>query len=297
MEEEDLEEIIRIDETTFKRQEPRSIKNLSALRMSDPEGCFVLKDENKIVGYNYSKTMGKEGYLGPLGIIQGYQNKGLGKALITKSIDYLIKNCNVIGLEVLPENGNVIGLYQRVGFTSGFPSYLFQSSEEFKVKKLNSSELYFTNASELARSEYDTILNGIDKWTNSSYNRLSFRNDLHATSELNGDVLVVFLEDKPAGFLAYSENLIPTLWGAVDSNINDYKLQKKIMELLLFQFNDLNGFENVIIQVNSRYNTLVDILFDMGFKLRRSINRMYYNGFEGDGFKKSNQLLMRPWRG
>ena len=42
MEEEDLEEIIRIDETTFKRPEPRSIKNLSALRMSDPEGCFVL---------------------------------------------------------------------------------------------------------------------------------------------------------------------------------------------------------------------------------------------------------------
>ena len=297
MEEEDLEEIIRIDETTFKRLEPRSIKNLSALRMSDPEGCFVLKDENKIVGYNYSKTIGKEGYLGPLGIIQGYQNKGLGKALITKSIDYLIKNCNVIGLEVLPENGNVIGLYQRVGFTSGFPSYLFQISEEFKVKKLNSSELYFTNASELARSEYDTILNGIDKWANSSYNGLSFRNDLHATSELNGDILVVFHEDKPAGFLAYSENLIPTLWGAVDSSINDYTLQKKIMELLLFQFNDLNGFENVIIQVNSRYNALVDILFEMGFKLRRSINRMYYNGFEGDGFKRSNQLLMRPWRG
>ena len=42
MEEEDLEEIIRIDETTFKRPESRLIKNLSALRMSDPEGCFVL---------------------------------------------------------------------------------------------------------------------------------------------------------------------------------------------------------------------------------------------------------------
>jgi hypothetical protein len=32
MKEEDLEEIIRIDETTFKRLEPRSIENLSALR-------------------------------------------------------------------------------------------------------------------------------------------------------------------------------------------------------------------------------------------------------------------------
>ena len=47
--------------------------------MSDPEGCFVLKDESKIVGFNYSKTMGNEGYLGPLGILPSYQNKGLGK--------------------------------------------------------------------------------------------------------------------------------------------------------------------------------------------------------------------------
>ncbi len=297
MEEEDLEEIIRIDESTFKRPEPRSIKNLSALRMSDPEGCFVLRDESKIVGYNYSKTMGNEGYLGPLGIMQSYQNRGLGKALISKSTDYLIKNCNVMGLEVLPENGNVIGLYQRMGFTPGFPSYLFQISEEFKIKKIDLSDLYVTNASKISSSKYDTILDGIEKWINSSYNGLSFRNDLDATFELDGDILVAFNGDNPAGFLAYSQNLIPTVWGAVDSSIKDYKLQKEIIESLILQFDELNGFEDVIIQINSRYNVLVDILFEMGFKLKRSINRMYYNGFEGRGFKRSNQLLMRPWRG
>jgi ribosomal protein S18 acetylase RimI-like enzyme len=140
MEEEHLDEIIRIDEATFKRAEPRSIENLSALRFSDPDGCFVIIDANRIVGYNYSKTMGNEGYLGPLGIIPGYQNKGLGKALVLKSIEYLVKNCSVIGLEVLPENGNVIGLYQRRGFISGFPSFLFQIPDEFKPKKLYSDD-------------------------------------------------------------------------------------------------------------------------------------------------------------
>lgn len=104
MEEEHLDKIIRIDEATFKRAEPLSIENLSALRFSDPDGCFVIIDANRIVGYNYSKTMGNEGYLGPLGIIPVYQNKGLGKALVLKSIEYLVKNCSVIGLEVLPEN-------------------------------------------------------------------------------------------------------------------------------------------------------------------------------------------------
>ena len=133
--------------------------------------------------------------------------------------------------------------------------------------------------------------------TNSSYNGLSFRNDLIATFELGGDILVAFNGEQPAGFLAYAQNLIPTLWGAVDSNIKGYKIQKEIMESLILHFNELNGFKDVIIQINSKYNVLVDILFEMGFKLKRSINRMYYNGFEGDGFKKSNQLLMRPWRG
>ncbi len=297
MEEEDLVEIIRLDVTTFERLEPRSLKNLSALRKSDPEGCFVLRDENKIVGYIYSKTMGNEGYLGPLGIMKNYQNRGLGKALISKSIDYLVKNCKVIGLEVLPENGNVIGLYQRMGFTPGFPSYLFQKSEELKIKKINSRELYLINASKITSSDYHTILDGIEKWINSSYNGLSFRNDLDTTFELGGDILVALSGDKPVGFLAYSQNLIPTLWGAVDSSIKDYKLQKEIMDSLILHFNELNGFEDVIIQINSKYNVLVDILFETGFKLKRSINRMYYSGFEGHGFNQSNQLLIRPWRG
>ena len=297
MEEQDLKEIIRIDEITFKRPEPRSIENLNALRMSDPEGCFVLRDESKIIGFNYSKTMGNEGYLGPLGIIPSYQKMGLGKVLISKSIDYLVKNCNVIGLEVFPENGNVIGLYQRMGFTPGFPSYLFQKSDNVKIKKINSNDMFITNVSEVSLLEYAAILDDIDKWTNSSYNGLNFRNDLDATFELDGDILVVFNRDKPAGFLAYSQTLIPTVWGAVDGNIKNYDLQKEIMESLILEFGEINGFEDVIIQVNSRYNVLVDILFRMGFRLRRSVNRMYYKGFEGDGFKQSNQLLMRPWRG
>ena len=111
-------------------------------------------------------------------------------------------------------------------------------------------------------------MDDIDKWTNSSYNGLNFRNDLDATFELDGDILVVFNRDKPAGFLAYSQTLIPTVWGAVDSNINDYNLQKEIMESLILEFGELNGFEDVIIQVNSRYNVLVDILFkwDLDFE-------------------------------
>ena len=55
MENEYLDEIIWIDELIFKRPEPRSIANLKALRMSDPDGCFVLMDGHRIVGFNTLK--------------------------------------------------------------------------------------------------------------------------------------------------------------------------------------------------------------------------------------------------
>jgi hypothetical protein len=42
---------------------------------------------------------------------------------------------------------------------------------------------------------------------------------------------------------------------------------------------------------------MVDIIIEMGFKFRRSVNRMYLTGFEGDHLKKSDELIMRPWRG
>ena len=297
MEEGDLDEIIRIDEATFKRTEPRSIENLSALRISDPDGCFVIKDVNRIVGYNYSKTIGNEGYLGPLGIIPEYQNKGLGKALILKSIKHLVKTCNVIGLEVLPENGNVIGLYQRMGFISGFPSYLFQIPDGFKLKKSNLNDFVIKNACVMTSKEYNNVLDVIENWTRSSYNGVSFRKDLAATCKLDGKVLVAFTGEDPTGFLAYSKTLLPTLWGAVDSSIKNIKAQKEVMEQLLINFNDLNGFEDVVLQMNSRHNQLVDLTIEMGFKLYRSVNRMYLKGFEGDHLKKSDKLIMRPWRG
>jgi len=296
MENEYLDEIIWIDELIFKRPEPRSIANLKALRMSDPDGCFVLMDGHRIVGFNYSKTMGTEGYLGPLGILDKYQNQGFGKALIFKTIEYLRKNCKVIGLEALPEKGNLIGFYQKIGFISGFPSYLFQISEGFKLKKAYFDDFQITNACEMTSSKYLKVLDEVEKWTR-NYNQVSYKKDLIATRELEGDLFIAFNGDEPVGFLGYSKTLLPTLWGTVNSNLPDYNKQKNIMKGLITYFNEVNGFKDVILQMNSRHRVMVDIIIEMGFKFRRSVNRMYLTDFEGDHLKKSDELIMRSWRG
>ena len=113
---------------TFQRDKPESLENLSALKKSNPGGCMVMMDGDEIIGYTYSKTMGNEGYLGPLGIIPKYRNMGFGKVLIQKNLDYLRKKCKIIRLEAFPENGDVIGFYQKID-TAGFPSYIFHVQE------------------------------------------------------------------------------------------------------------------------------------------------------------------------
>ena len=69
------------------------------------------------------------------------------------------------------------------------------------------------------------------------------------------------------------------------------------MKGLITYFNEVNGFKDVILQMNSRHRVMVDIIIEMGFKFRRSVNRMYLTDFEGDHLKKSDELIMRSWRG
>jgi GNAT superfamily N-acetyltransferase len=289
MEDEHLKEMVKVDEVAFEREQPRSIENFVALKLSDPEGCFVILDDD-VVGYSYSKTLGSEGYLGPVALLPEYQNKGHGKALISKNLRYLKTSCRVIGLEVLPEYGENIGLYHKLGFISGFPSLLFkfpdsmaQYSEYFEFKFLSD----FTNA------EQNEIIDEIDGWTRAYFENISYRKDIEATVDLNGAVLISFDQGEPVGFLAYLKNLVPNLWGAVKIHSN----QKDVMREMLMSFNGFSGEGLVKIEVNSRYSDLVDLLTQMNFRVYRSVNRMFLKGYEGNHFKRSEKMIMRAWRG
>lgn len=79
--------------------------------------------------------------------------------------------------------------------------------------------------------------------------------------------------------------------------MDNIKTQKDMMKDLLFHSNEINGFDNVVLQLNSRNNALVDLIIKMGFKLYRSVNRMYLEGYEGDHLKSSDKLIMMHWRG
>ena len=93
------------------------------------------------------------------------------------------------------------------------------------------------------------------KWTQSSYNGLSFKKQLDNTQKFKGEVLIAFNYGDPVGFLGYSKTLLPTLWGAI-SDVDNIKTQKEMINDLLFHFNEINGFDDVVLQMNSRHIAL-----------------------------------------
>ncbi|MHA1434948.1 MAG: GNAT family N-acetyltransferase [Candidatus Heimdallarchaeota archaeon] len=88
----------------------------------DPDGSFVAIDKRKVVGAIFSHVYGKLGWIGTFGISTEYQEKGLGKQLMLRAIDYLDKEKNVtkLGLETMPDSAVNIGLYSKLGFKPAF---------------------------------------------------------------------------------------------------------------------------------------------------------------------------------
>lgn len=290
MDDADLDSISRIDFRAFGHEKSRSIENLKALKLSDPEGCFVLEDKNVIIGYSFSKTMGSEGYLGPIGITPEYQNSGYGKTLILKNIEYLKSKCNIIGLEVLPELGENIGLYHKMGFISGFPSLRFEFPS--KIKKINLNYDYL-DLSKVSRSIQIKIIDKIDLLTKKYFNGVSYKKDIIDTLKFKGVVLVAFENEEPLGFIAYSKTLLPHLWGCIKPH-ND---QKYVLKEIIAEFSKINNDNNIIIEVNARYDVLIKQLTKMDFKVSRSVNRMFLKDYEGDYLKKSKKFSFRCWIG
>src|SRR3989337_728069 len=67
------------------------------------------------VGYIFSRTWGGVGWFGSFGVRPEFQGRGIGKALLLPSLDYLGRAPRIIGLETGLESPYNLGLYLRQG--------------------------------------------------------------------------------------------------------------------------------------------------------------------------------------
>ena len=301
MNESHLEKIIEIDYLVFERDGPRNLSNLKGLRKGDPEGCFVLLEDEVLVGYSFAKTMGQEGFLGPVGLHPSFHGHGWGQKLIKHSLDYLKSQCKVIGLEVRPDMGDNIGLYHKLGFHSSFPSLILEVPEKFQNQKETSQldadepelinnydvELY----SEMSADRKELFLNRIEVWTIQELEGLSFKNDLELINDGGGDIIIISQKNEPLGFLAYYPMVFIHLWGAIKPTTH----QKEVLMKGLSFYREINHQKEILVGLNARYNDLLDLLIGEGCKVIKSVNRMLLEDYEGKYLENSPDFVMRVW--
>lgn len=123
----DADEVRFLDQAAFgdwmyrrRYNEPmpqRTRANILSLWSRDPQGCFVAEADGRPVGYVFSRTWGRVGWFGTIGVHPQFQRKGIGRALVQASVEYLDRRgCTTIGLGTMPEEPDNVALYARCGF-------------------------------------------------------------------------------------------------------------------------------------------------------------------------------------
>ncbi len=249
-------------------------------------GCFVMDDQNGLVGYSFSRLWGEVAWIGPVSVIPAHQGKKLGQQLMVKSIETLQRNgARVIGLETMPRSVHNIGFYTKLGFlpqnltvdliqaVPRYPETPFPA--DYQVLSYNNADPD-ERASLLAATE--TLARRLDP-------HLSVRPEIEVTHQFNyGDTIFARRgRDLLACFIThnktYSENEMPRFMKIVVS-LMDTSLS--VAEILphLFAFAAHENLDTISFRTPTRYLRAYSELVAAGFKVFHSDLRMTLEGYE-----------------
>jgi len=290
MEDNYLEDVISVDKISFERNESRSLNNILALRQADPDGCYIMKNRAEIIGYIFSKSLGKEGYIGPVGVLPIYRGNGYGRSLIENSIEYLKRKCSTIGLEVLPTKTKNIDLYQKIGFQTAFPTLIYAISD-CGIERETMIEIF--QLEDLDSKSQDYILKEINSWPEREFDGASYSKDIKLAQKYRGNIFIASTNGQTVGFLVHSKTVIPYSYGVVKKVNNDREIFRNLISFAQKHIEN----EEILIGVNSRYYKALEIITDLNYSTKNSINRMMLSGFEGSYFTRSENISCRVWIG
>lgn len=283
-----LDQIANLDAECFDRiNHARSIENLRTMLDNSPGGCYVMLVREQMVGYIFTHRLGLVGYLGPLGVKPAFRGLGYGKDIVDYGIRMLrAEGCSTIGLEVLPESGHNIGLYSRAGFRCTYPTIMLGRRNRGREEIIN-----VVSAQEIAhKGQLQRFLDGLTI-AGKGY---SLETDLLWALQNHPDECFFYWEDEEIkGFLAYTLDLYPFVWGAISSTVTD----PSVLNLLYSAVEKRHRNVDIKVRVNTRYKK-IDWFFSLGFKVERSFLCMLLNGSEGSFQNQDTHgLVLRAWMG
>ena len=115
MQESDIKEIADLEKECF--SEPWSEASLRDELTNETARFYVLRDDEKLLGYIGSNNICNEVYITNVAVNENCRGKGYGKILVNHLIKQSeLENAFFITLEVRKSNENAIALYEKCGF-------------------------------------------------------------------------------------------------------------------------------------------------------------------------------------
>ena len=116
-EEKELEEVANIQEKCFGKINKFSRNFLFNLWREFPEGFFLAKNQEKVVGYGVLKKEKEKALIFSLAVLPEMQNKGIGKEILKKMIELAKRqNFKKVYLHTKETNFKAIAFYQKFNF-------------------------------------------------------------------------------------------------------------------------------------------------------------------------------------
>ena len=145
----------------------RTEKNLMYYLGKEPDGCLLAEVDGTIIGCIFSHVWGSVGWFGPLEVATQFQNRGVGKELVTMSVQYLrSRGCKTIGLETMSNSHKNITMYAKLGFMPRHLSFvIFKKIHEPNVVcgEIRSAKSTANRAD--FKPVWDRIVRGLDYTT------------------------------------------------------------------------------------------------------------------------------------
>ena len=115
MTESDIKGIAELEKECF--SEPWSEESLKDELTNNTARFYVLRDNEKLLGYIGSNNICGEVYITNVAVSSDYRGKGYGKRLVNHLLKQSeLENALFVTLEVRESNKNAISLYERCGF-------------------------------------------------------------------------------------------------------------------------------------------------------------------------------------
>lgn len=266
----DAKEIIKLDVLSFKiyykAKTARSEQNILSCLALNPSGCFVAEDK-KIVGYVFSRRWGCLGWIGTFGVHPEHHLKGIGQKLLSKAYEQLNQNCDIIGLETMPEAPYNVGMYLKMGFSLIAPTLLLAKTELNSTK--NAPLLSATSPRQTSLISRK-LLGGIDYGIEAE-NALQYRWGVPFANKNSFCILSAHSSAKDR-FIFVNALGSPTTQGdgftSYLQSIENHALEQKATRIVL--------------PISSLHESAIQMLLKIGYKVKKCSVRMLKKGNYGN---------------